>query len=125
MIHDRLSEQIIASAFEVHNALGSGFLEKVYENAMVIALRKRGLSVVQQCPLPVYYENQIVGDYYADLMVEELLIVELKAVEKIYPIHEVQLVNYLQSARIEVGLLINFGSSVDVKRRYRTLKGRT
>ncbi len=120
MIEDNLTKEIIACAFKVHNKLGAGFLEKVYENAMVIELRKYGLNVEQQKSIKVYYENIIVGDYFADLFVEDEIIVELKAVENIVKIHEVQTVNYLNGVNKEIGLLINFGSSVEVKRKYRT-----
>ncbi len=124
MIIDKITEQVIGCAFRVHNELGSGFLEKVYENALRIELHQAGLEVKQQCPLPVYYRNQLVGDFYADLFVEECLILELKAVQKIAKEHEVQLVNYLTAAGIDNGLLLNFGSSVEVKRKFRQYQNR-
>lgn len=120
MINDKLTEKIIACAYKVHNTLGAGFLEKVYENAMMIELEKQGLFAEQQKSIKVYYEDEIVGDYYADLYVENEIIVELKAIEKIAKIHEVQTVNYLNGIEKEIGLLINFGSSVNVKRKYKT-----
>lgn len=114
-----LTKKIIACANTVHNRLGAGFLEKVYENSMVIELRKNGLKVEQQFPIPVLYENIQVGDYYADLLVNDEVVVELKAVENLTKQHEIQVVNYLNGIRLEIGLLINFGSSVAVKRKYR------
>jgi len=116
------SKEIIACAYKVFNTLGSGYLEKVYENALRIELKKNGFEVEQQFATPVYYENEIVGDFYADLLVEGTIIIELKAVENLHPKHEAQLVNYLTATGIEVGLLINFGSSVEVKRKYRDYK---
>ena len=120
MINDELTKRIIACAYKVHNTLGSGFLEKVYENAMMIELQKNDLYVEQQKNIKVYYDNEIVGDYFADLFVENEIIVELKAIENFAKIHEVQIVNYLQGIDKEIGLLINFGSSVEVKRKYKT-----
>lgn len=120
MIKDKLTENIIACAYKVHNTLGAGFLEKVYENAMMIELRKQGIDARQQENIKVYYEGEIVGDYFADIIVENEIIVELKAVEKLTKIFEVQIVNYLNGIDKEIGLLINFGSSVVVKRKYKT-----
>ncbi|MCU0390392.1 MAG: GxxExxY protein [Thermoflexibacter sp.] len=122
MENQLLTKKIIACAFKVHNTLGAGFLEKVYENSMMIELRKQGLEVVQQYPIPVFYDGIQVGDYYADILVNNLVILELKAVENLAPIHEVQLVNYLKGTGLDIGLLINFGSSVDVKRKYKVYK---
>ena len=96
-----LTEKIIGAAFKVHNTLGSGFLEKVYENALRIELVKQGLVVKQQEPIKVYYEGQIVGDYYADLWIENRIIVELKAIQKLGKDHEVQLVNYLTATGVQ------------------------
>ena len=114
-----LTERIIGCAYAVHNALGPGFLEKVYENALRIELDEAGLAVEQQKPVPVCYRGQVVGDFYADLIVEGKVIVELKAVHSVAKEHEVQLVNYLTATGIDDGLLINFGSSVEVKRKFR------
>jgi GxxExxY protein len=125
MEYEELTSQIIQAAFKVHNTLGAGFLEKVYEKAMIIELEEMGLAVETQFPIPVYYRDELVGDYYADLFVEECIIVELKAVENIHPLHEVQLVNYLAGTGIDNGLLINFGSSVKIKRKFRTYKKNT
>jgi GxxExxY protein len=116
--HKALTERIIQAAFTVHNTLGSGFLEKVYENAMVIELGKAGLNIVQQAPLQVTYNGSIVGEYYADLVVDNKILLELKAVSHILPVHEVQLVNYLKATETEVGLLINFANKrVEVRRK--------
>jgi GxxExxY protein len=122
MITDELTKEIIACAYKVHNTLGSGFLEKVYENAMKIELEKANLHAEQQRNISVYYHNKIVGDYIADIIVENEIILEIKAVENLAKIHEVQLVNYLKSSEKEIGLLINFGSSVEVKRKYKNYK---
>lgn len=113
----QLTEQIIQAAFQVHNVLGQGFLEKVYENALALQLRQHGLDIRQQAPIRVSYLNQSVGDYFADLLVANSIIVELKAVERIQKIHEVQLVNYLKATGIEVGLILNFGQKVEIRRK--------
>ena len=118
MKHEELTHQIISAAYIVHNTLGSGFLEKVYENALCSELQSRGLHVEQQFSIPVFYKGSRVGDYFADLMVNEAIILELKAMESLKPIHEVQLINYLTGTGLDVGLLINFGSSVEVRRKY-------
>ena len=116
---DLLTQRIIACAYKVHNTMGAGFLEKVYENSMVIELTKNGMNVEQQYPIPVFYEKKQVGDYFADLFVNNEVVVELKAVENLTKQHEVQVVNYLNGIGHEIGLLINFGTSVTVKRKYR------
>jgi len=116
--HKALTKRIIQVVFTVHNILGSGFLEKVHENAMVIELGKAGMKVMQQYPLQVTYKGLVIGEYFADLMVEEKIILELKAVSHILPAHEVQLVNYLKATETEVGLLINFANKqVEVRRK--------
>ena len=109
MKDEALTRSIIGCAYKVHNTLGSGFLEKVYQRALCIELRKVGLQVVEQEPIKVIYEGQIVGEYYADLLVEGRVIVEIKAADELARAHEVQLVNYLSATDIELGLLINFG----------------
>jgi len=101
----------------VHKVLGYGFLEKVYQNALMIELSKKGLQAECERPLKILYESEVVGDYVCDIVVEGKVILELKAVKEINDIHEVQLVNYLKGTGIEVGLLINFGPSVQVKRK--------
>ena len=114
-----LTEKVIGCAYRVHNELGDGFLEKVYENSLRIELARAGLSVKQQHPVPVTYEGEVVGDFHADLIIEDVLIVELKAVRRGSKAHEGQLVNYLTATGINHGLLINFGPSVEVKRKFR------
>ena len=125
MIEDSLTQEIIAAAYQVHNTLGGGFLEKVYENAMVVELGKRGIAVQQQYAIEVFYEGQKVGQYYADLWVGNQVIVELKAMENLVKEHEVQVVHYLSATGVEIGLLINFGSSVTIRRKYRTYHPKT
>jgi GxxExxY protein len=119
MKDDDLTRQIIGCAYKVHNALGEGFLEKVYENALRIELEKLGLNIKQQEPINVTYEGQLVGEYYADLWVDERVVIELKAIQTLTQRHEVQLVNYLTATGIDNGLLLNFGPSVQVKRKFR------
>ena len=122
MINEELTKEIIACAYEVFNTLGSGFLEKVYENALVIELENAGFDIEQQAKIDVYYEEEIVGDFFADIIVDDTIILELLAVENLHKIHEIQLVNYLSATDIEIGLLINFGNKVEVKRKYKTYK---
>ncbi|MCD4755518.1 MAG: GxxExxY protein [Deltaproteobacteria bacterium] len=117
MKYQELTHQIIEAAYRVHKILGYGFLEKVYQNALMIELAKRGIRAESERPLKIHYETEIVGDYLCDIVVEDKVILELKAVKEINEIHEVQLVNYLKGTGIEVGLLINFGSSVQIKRK--------
>jgi len=101
----------------VNNTLGYGFLEKVYENAMRIELQKMGYKVMQQKNIKVYYETEEVGDYYADLLVDDLVIVELKAADCLCEENEAQLINYLKATKIEVGLLLNFGKKAEFRRK--------
>jgi GxxExxY protein len=114
---NELTEIIIGCAYTVANKLGTGFLEKVYENALALELAKQGLKVEQQKPMTVYYDDQIVGEYFADMLINEEIVVELKASKAIEQIHQAQLLNYLRASNKQIGLLLNFGSSkVDVKR---------
>jgi GxxExxY protein len=107
-----LCDRIRETSFQIHTYLGHGHLEKVYENALTHRLRKVGLKVEQQRPIKVYDEDgTLIGDYLADLLVENILVVELKATKNLAPEHEAQLLGYLKAARLEHGLLINFGSS--------------
>ncbi|MDC0584530.1 GxxExxY protein [Bacteroidales bacterium] len=122
MIPDSMTHEIIGLAYKVHNTLGSGFLEKVYENALIVELHNSGYEAKKQQPITVYYEGNIVGEYFADIIVDDELIIELKAVQRIAKIHEVQLVNYLQATKTDIGLLINFGEKVEVRRKYRIYK---
>ena len=101
----------------MNNTLGYGFIEKVYENAMVIELRKMGFKVLQQKKIKVYYDDQIVGNYESDIIVNDLVIVETKAKENLRQEHEAQLINYLKATRCEVGLLMNFGKKAEFKRK--------
>jgi GxxExxY protein len=115
--HQELTQAIIGAAFDVHGELGGGFLEKVYENAMCIELRSRGIAVAQQAEMEVAYKGQNVGQYYADLLVDQAVICELKATNSLSAAHQAQLLNYLKATGIKVGLLLNFGQKrVDVKR---------
>lgn len=122
MTDDDLTHKIIGCAYKVHNSLGPGFLEKVYENALRIELEKLGLKVRQQEPISVFYEGHVVGEYYADLWVDDRVVIELKAAQTLVKQHEVQIVNYLAATGIDSGLLLNFGTSVEVKRKFREYK---
>ena len=104
-----LTEQIIGACFEVSNELGIGFLESVYEKALVIPLHDRGLNVVEQHPLKVSFRNNIIGDFFTDILVENRIIIELKTVKSLLPEHEAQLINYLKASKMKMGLLVNFG----------------
>jgi GxxExxY protein len=115
--HSELSKKIIAAAHNVHKELGQGFLEKVYKNALAIELQEAGIKCALEVPMSVRYHGHVVGDYVADMIVEDKIIVEAKAVSELNSIHEVQLVNYLKATGMQIGLLINFGRSVTVKRR--------
>ncbi len=112
-----ITYEIRGAAFRVNQILGPGFLEKVYENALQVELKERGLKPASQVPLKIVYKGEIVGDYFADLVVEDSVLIELKTVEKVNKIHEAQLLNYLKATGIEVGLLINFyHPKVEIKR---------
>lgn len=116
-LHKELTSVIIRCFYEVYNKLGYGFLEKVYEKSLEIELKKNGFQVERQKPINVYYDNNLVGDYFADLLVENTVIVELKAAEAICEEHENQLINYLKATDIEVGLLLNFGKKPEIRRK--------
>ena len=123
MEHEELTHKIIGCAYTVFNQLGFGFLEIVYRKAMVIELSKSHLKVEEEKTLQVYYDGIVVGNFLADLFVEDTVVVELKSVQNTVEGHEVQLVNYLNGLKKEIGLLINFGpSGVQVKRKYREIK---
>ena len=117
MKYSALTGQIHNAFYKVYNALGYGFLESVYERALQLELRSRGLKAENQQPIVVYYEGAPVGKYYADLIVEDKIILELKSVEKIHDAHLSQLVNYLRATECEVGLVLNFGPEPETKRR--------
>jgi GxxExxY protein len=116
MQHEQLTEKIINAFYHVFNTLGYGFLEKVYENSMIIELRKIGLQAEQQVPISVYYDAQDVGDYFADIVVNNLVIIEIKAADALVQENHNQLINYLKATDKEVGLLLNFGKSAEIKR---------
>jgi GxxExxY protein len=117
LLHSDITALILKAFFKVYNTLGYGFLEKVYENAMVIELRKMGVEVEAQYPILVYYFEDKVGHYSADLFVSQKVIVELKASSTLHPEHEAQLINYLKGTNVEVGMLLNFGPKPDYKRK--------
>jgi len=120
LINDQLSERIIGCAFRVYSVLGAGFLESVYKKALVLELRTHGLKAEEEFPIEVHYGDTIVGSFYADIFVEDRIIVELKAVDALARAHEIQLVNYLKATGMVIGLLINFGTSgIVVKRKYK------
>lgn len=122
MQHEDITREIIGCAYTVFNALGSGYLESVYEKSMMIELAASGLSAQAQVPIDVMYSGEPVGEYFADIVVENIIVVELKSVQEIARAHEVQLVNYLTASGIDTGLLINFGgASVEVRRKAREL----
>ena len=123
MEFEEITEKIIGCAFTVYNKMGSGYLESVYERCMLIELKKAGLQTEPQKQIQVFYDDQIVCDFIADMIIEDCIIVELKVVRQLLKIHEVQLVNYLVSTGKDIGLLINFGSEkVQIKRKIRDLK---
>jgi GxxExxY protein len=117
MKHEEITEKIIQAFYKVYNTLGYGFLEKVYLNAMFIELRQMGLKAEKEKRILVYYFGNIVGDYNADLIVEDIVAVELKAIEMLVNENELQLINYLKATNIEVGLLLNFGKKPQIKRK--------
>ncbi len=114
---NELTYQINGAVFEVNRVLGPGFLEKVYENALLVELRKRGLRAESQVPIKVKYKGEVVGDYFADLVVERQVIIELKTVENLQNIHEAQMLNYLKATGMKIGLLVNFKhTKAEIKR---------
>lgn len=112
-----LTEKVIKVFYKVYNALGYGFLEKVYENSLIHEFKKEGIRCFSQRPIEVIYDNTIVGEYFADILVEDKLIVEIKANRKLTEENEAQLLNYLKATNIEVGLLFNFGPKPEVRRK--------
>ena len=123
MQYRETSEKIIGCAYRVYNQMGFGFLESVYEKCMAIELRNEGLVAKCQQPITVHYRGEVVGEFIADMVVEDAIILELKSVRRIIKAHEVQLVNYLVATRKDVGLILNFGErGVEVKRKLRKLK---
>lgn len=122
MRHNEISDQVICCFYNVYNRLGSGFLEKIYQNALLIELKRAGLKVDPQHPISVFYEGEIIGEYFADILVEDKVILEIKAAKNLVAEHEAQLLNYLKAASIEVGLLLNFGNEPQLKRKIFTKK---
>lgn len=122
LLHRELAEVVINCFYKVYNTLGYGFLEKVYENALLLELQNRGLAVAQQAPIQVFYNHAVVGNYHADLIVENKIILELKAAEEIAMAHKLQLQNYLKASRIELGFIFNFGPKPTFYRRVFTNK---
>ena len=123
MEYKDVTETVIGCAYNVYNKMGFGFLESVYEKCLLIELRKAGLDVESQKPITVYYENEIVGEFVADIIVNDTIILELKSVRRIIKAHEVQLVNYLVATGKPVGLILNFGErKVEIKRKIKDLK---
>ena len=120
LLHKDVTDRILSAFYKVYNALGGGFLEKVYENAMAIELRKVGFNVEQQKAIKVYYDAALVGDFYTDLVVDEKVILELKAADALCSAHDAQLGNYLKATDIKVGMLLNFGQKPEFKRRIYT-----
>jgi GxxExxY protein len=117
MLHEEITSEIIKAFYKVYNELGYGFLEKVYERSMYIELRKSGLEVVSQQKLEVFYDGHLVGEYFADLVVEGKVILELKCAEGLSIENEAQLYNYLKAAELEIGLLMNFGKKAEFRRK--------
>ena len=116
MLYEETTEEIIKGFYHTYNQLGYGFLEKVYENAISLELSSRGFSISRQVPISVYYKGENVGDFYADIIVNDKILLELKAAEDIVPAHRNQIINYLKATRIEVGLLLNFGEKPKFER---------
>jgi GxxExxY protein len=112
-----LTEKVIRSSCKVYNRLGYGFLEKVYANALLVELKKAGINAVAQSPIRVSYEGEVVGEYFADILVDDKVIVEIKAAKHLAPEHEAQLLNYLKATALEVGLLLNFGTEPESRRK--------
>lgn len=117
LVHKGLTNQILKCFFLVYNQLGYGFLEKIYQNALCHELTLSGLEIFRERPLKVYYRDKLMGEYFADIIVQNQVILEIKAVETLIQAHEAQLLNYLKATRIEVGLLLNFGPKPQFKRR--------
>ena len=117
LVDEATTERIIGAFYDVYNELGAGFLEQVYENALVFAIRKAGLAVIQQAAIDVRYRGHLVGEYRADLLVEARVLVEVKASANLSPSHDAQLLNYLKATGLPVGVLLNFGPRAQFKRR--------
>jgi GxxExxY protein len=116
MLHRKLTGRIIKAFYEVYNELGTEFLESIYENAFYLVLGENGMTVEKQMPITVYFRGKIVGNYKADLVVEDKVLIELKAIRTILPEHEAQIINYLKATKLDIGLLMNFGNKPEFKR---------
>ena len=117
LLHKEKTERIIEACYEVANELGAGFLESVYEKALLVALNEKGIDAVNQVPLAVTFQGHNVGDFFADIVVESKVVVEVKAVRALLPEHQAQVINYLKATKMDVGLLVNFGGAkVEIKR---------
>ena len=117
LLHKEITERIIEACYEVANELGAGFLESVYEKALLVALGEKGIDAASQVPMAVSFRGQNVGEFFADIIVESKIVVEVKAVKRLLPEHSAQVINYLKATGMEVGLLVNFGGpKVEIKR---------
>ena len=117
ILYKELTDKVIKCFYNVYDELRGGFLESVYEDALMIELEYSGLSAENQKPLNVFYKNELVGEFRADIVVEGKILIEIKAVNNLLPIHEAQLLNYLKATGIKIGLLVNFGSRLDFRRK--------
>jgi GxxExxY protein len=115
-LHKSLSDSILKAYYEVYNELGYGFLEKVYQNALYIELKSQGFKMEAQKQIKVYYKSQMVGEYFADLIIDDSITLELKACECLMDEHQAQLLNYLKATKVEIGILLNFGTIPEFKR---------
>ena len=117
LLHKEITERIIEACYEVANELGAGFLESVYEKALLVALGEKGIDAASQVPMAVSFRGQNVGEFFADIIVESKVVVEVKAVKRLLPEHSAQVINYLKATGMDVGLLVNFGGpKVEIKR---------
>lgn len=117
LLFPEVGRRVLTAFYQVYNTLGFGFLEKVYENALVNKLKKNGHYVQQQVPVKVYYEGEVIGNYFADIVVDKRVIIEVKAAEALHEAHEAQLINYLRATSIELGFLVNFGEKPEFRRK--------
>lgn len=117
ILYKELTDKVIRCFYNVFDSLRGGFLESVYENSLMVEFRHMGIAAENQKDLNVYYRNELVGEFRADIVVEEKILIEIKAVNRLLPIHEAQLINYLKSTSIKIGLLVNFGERLEFKRK--------
>ena len=116
LLHKQITDDILKVFYDIYNELGYGFLEKVYQNAMYFELKNKGYKVEAQTPIKVYFKGQLIGEYYSDLLIENKVIIELKACDLLMNVHVAQLMNYLKATKIKLGLLLNFGEEPEFKR---------